>query len=219
MALVAAALTITLAGCDIIGDGRGGGSAGAGGDGTSAEAPTSIDPALLECGDPDNTDPTLQLSDIELVGATWTLPEGFVETFKYSEDLPLEHIESFWAAEPAENPVDLNVLAVVVYSGLDWGANIDECGRVPITAIDERLASYREGTGAEPLSDIASVEVSGLPAVQQELSLPEYSYQGYWVFSRNQMIHLYCQWTSDDEKERIVTGCDALLASLEVAGA
>jgi hypothetical protein len=146
------------------------------------------------------------------------MPEGFVETFKYSEDRPVEHIESFWAAEPAQDAVPLNVLAVVVYSGLSWGEDIDQCGRVPTTAIDERLASYREGSGAEPIGDLVEVEVSGMPAVQQEVALPEYSYRGYWVFGRNQLIHLYCQWTSDAEKDRVLAGCDALVASLEVTG-
>lgn len=207
---------ILLTGCGIVGDD--GGDPDGGGDGASG-SDTTIDAALLECGDPENADPTMQLTDVDLTAAGWDMPDGFVETFRYSEDMPVEHIESFWAAEPAEDPVPLNVLAVVVYSGLEWGEDIDECGRVPIAAIDERLASYREGNEAEELTESAEVEVAGLPALEQDLALAEYSYRGYWVFSRDQLIHLYCQWTSDAEKDRVLTGCDDLLGSLEVAGA
>lgn len=214
-ALVAAVGALLLTGCGVSGDGASDPDDADGGSGSS----TSIDAALLECGDPDNADPTLQLPSIDLTVATWDMPDGFVETFKYSEDLPVEHIESFWAAEPAEDAQPRNVLAVVVYSGLDWGEDIDECGRVAITAIDERLASYREGNEAEELTESSEVEVAGLPALEQDLALAEYSYRGYWVFSRDQLIHLYCQWTSDAEKDRVLTGCDDLLGSLEVAGA
>lgn len=204
-----AALTWAAAGCGIVG-----------GDAEpDPTTPTSIDAALLECGDPDNEDPTLQLPEVDLSAAAWSMPEGFVETFRYSEDRPVEHVDSFWAAEPAEDAVALNVLTVVVYSELDWGDAVDECGRVSVDAVDERLAGYNADTGAEPLTDMEEVEVAGLPAMHQDLGLPEYSYRGYWVFSRSQMIHLYCQWTGDDEKERVLSGCDDLLGSLEVPGA
>ncbi|WP_420111450.1 hypothetical protein [Pseudactinotalea sp.] len=215
-ALVAAVGALLLTGCG--GGGDHGDDPENSGDGASG-ASTSIDAALLECGDPENADPTMQLSDVDLTAATWGMPTGFAETFAYSEDLPVEHIESFWAAEPAEDPVTRNVLAVVVYSGLDWGEDIDECGRVPIAAIDERLESYREGNEAEALTDSAELEIAGLPALEQDLALTEYSYRGYWVFSRSQLIHLYCQWTSDAEKDKMLGGCDELVDSLEVAGA
>lgn len=215
-ALLAAVLLMGAAGCGAVGDGAGGVAEA---DGANPQTPTSIDVALLECGDPDNEDPTLQLSEVALTEATWDMPEGFVETFRYSEDLPVEHIESFWAAEPEQDPVALNVLTVVVYSRLDWGSDIDQCGRVSITAIDERLTSYREGNGAEPLTDITSLEIAGLPALEQDLRLPEYSYRGYWVFSRNELVHLYCQWTSDEQKDAVLSGCDELVGSLEIPGA
>lgn len=213
-ALLAAGLALTLAGCASDESGEGGAA-----DRSAPQESTSIDPALLECGDPENADPTLQLSDVDLTSATWSMPEDYVETFEYSEDRPVEHIESFWAAEPDEDPVARNVLTVVVYGGLDWGDDVDECGRVPISAVDGRLAGYNEVNGAEPLTEIEQVDVAGLPALQQDLGLPEYSYRGYWVFSRDQMVHLYCQWTSDEERSRMVSACEDLLASFEVEGA
>lgn len=216
-ALVAAALVVTLAGCGVLADD--GADQLDGADGGTSASPTAIDPALLDCGTPDDTEATVQLDDIALTDVSWDMPEGFTETFKYSEDVPVEHIESFWAAEPATDPVDLNVLAVVVYSQLDWGTSIDECGRVDAAVIGERLTGYREVSGAEPLTEIESLEVAGLPALQQDLGLPEYSYRGYWVFGRSQLIHLYCQWTSDAEKTRVLAGCDALVSSLVVPDA
>lgn len=217
-ALAAAGLVLALAGCSSDGDATGGGE-GADGSGSAAERPTPIDAALLECGDPAGADPTLQLSEVDLTQVTWEIPSGFVETFAYSEDLPVEHIESFWAAEPEEDPVPLNVLTVVVYGRMDWSGDADECGRVPISAVDERLAGYHEVNGAQPLTEVEQVELAGLPALRQDLELPDYSYRGYWVFGRDQMVHLYCQWTSEAEQERVLAGCEELLASFEAPGA
>lgn len=188
-------------------------------DGEDSAEPTSIDAALLECGEVAETDPIVQLPGIDLAEATWEMPEGFVETFEYSEDLPVEHVETIWVAEPAENPATRNVLTIVVYSDLDWGEDVDECGRVPQTAVDGRLVDYVEHTNADPLSEISEVEMGGLPAYEQALALPAYSYEGYWLFSRTQLMHVYCQWTAEAEKERILAACDDLVASVEVPGA
>lgn len=211
-ALAATVLAVTLTGC-AAGEGDGGE------DGDDPSGSTSIDAALLECGEATTADPTWQLLDVDLTEATWAMPTGFVETFDYSEDLPVEHIESFWVAEPQEAPVALNVLTVVVYSQLDWGEDADECGRVPTTAVDDRLVAYNEHTGAEPLTEVEATEIAGLPALRQDLALAQYSYRGYWLFSRDQMIHLYCQWTNEAEKPRVLAGCDELVASLVVPGA
>lgn len=188
-------------------------------DGESGTEPTSIDAALLECGEITETDPTVQLPDIDLSEATWQMPEGFVETFDYSEDLPVEHVDTIWVAEPEKKPQPRNVLTVVVYSELDWGDDVDECGRVPQTAVADRLEGYVQDNDAEPLTEVSEVEVAGLPAYTQSLSLPAYSYDGYWLFSRTQLMHVYCQWTSEEEKTRIRDGCDDLVASIEVPGA
>lgn len=210
-ALVAAALVIATSACSA--------DSAADPDASASQAPTAIDPALLDCGEPEDGDPVLQLAAADLTAATWTIPEGFVETFAYSEDRPVEHVESFRALEPAEDPVPLNVLTVVVYSELDWGDQIDECGRVPVDVVESRLAGYRETTGAEPLTELELGEVAGLPAVEQDVRLEQYSYRGYWLFGRTQLMHLYCQWTADAEKDRIVKACDDLVASVEVPGA
>ncbi len=183
------------------------------------DASTSIDPLLLECGEATDQDPTWQLLDVDLTEATWSMPDGFVETFRYSEDRAVEHIETFWVAEPTKDAVPRNVLTVVVYSEMDWGGDADQCDRVPTTAVDERLLSYNETNGAEALTEAVPTRVAGLPAITQDVALPEYSYRGYWIFGRTQMVHLYCQWTSDAEQERILAGCEQLLDSVEVPGA
>lgn len=209
--LAALALIVGLSAC-----GPGGGDDEAS---SGPQEPTSIDAALLECGEVTDEDPTLQLPDIDLTAATWDMPEGFVETLEYSEDLPVEHISSFWVAEPEDDPTPLNVLTVVVYSELDWGEEIDECGRVPRTAVDSRLEGYHEHNGAEPLTKVSEAEVGSLPALEQQVRLPEYSYEGFWLFSRDQLLHVYCQWTSEEEKTTVLKGCDDLVASVVVPGA
>lgn len=178
--------------------------------------PTSIDGALLECGE--LSEDSAQLAEIEVDVATWQMPDGFVETFAYSEDRAVEHVERIWVAEPEQDPEPLNVLTVVGYGALDWGEGADECGRVPLAAIDERLAGYHVANGAEALTEASPTEIAGLPAVEQDVQLPEYSYRGYWVFGRQQLLHLYCQWTDESQKEIILAACEELVDSVEVPG-
>lgn len=206
-ALLAVALMVGLTAC----------AGGFGGTDEEPSEPTSIDGALLECGDlPEDS---AQLAEVDVDAATWAMPSGFVETFAYSEDRAVEHVERIWVAEPEQDPVPLNVLTVVGYGGLDWGEDADECGRVPLTAIDERLAGYHAANGAEALTEASTTEIAGLPAVEQDVVLPEYSYRGYWVFGRQQLLHLYCQWTDDSQQEGILAACEELIDSVEVPGA
>lgn len=221
------AALVAVAGC--------GTSEGEGGDieadPSSGVASTPVDPALLECGDPDLADPVLQLTDADLTVAQWEMPAGFVETFRYHEDNPVERLEHFWVAEPQTDPVDRNVLVVAVYSGLDWGDEIDECGRVPTSAVENRLAQYVESGSelveTEALSAPEPIEIAGLPALQQEVAVEGqdsagvvygYDYQGYWLFSRADLVHVYCQWTDEANAAPIVAGCTELLESLDIPG-
>ncbi|UFU04409.1 hypothetical protein LQF12_07500 [Ruania suaedae] len=217
------------------GDGAGGsdgsgspGSSGSSSDGSGPGGPATIPPQLLECGDPsadskddggkDGTDAqNLLLTDTDLTQATWTMPEGFEEAFGYVEDNPVETLEQIWVAEPAGDAApSLNVINVVVYSGLDWGALSQECAQVPLSAVEERLAGYREQIDAEPLTDAEMTEVAGLPAITQQVGLSDYDYLGYWLFSRSDLVHVYCQWTAPEHRSVIEDGCADLVASVRL---
>ncbi|MFV0427572.1 MAG: hypothetical protein ACK5KU_11145 [Beutenbergiaceae bacterium] len=215
------ALVLTLAACGATDDST---AAADGGESENDSGPASFDPALLECGDVEYDQPQHTLPEVDLEQTTWAVPAGFEENLSYEEDRAVEYVESFWAATPVADPVLRNVLVVAVYSGIDWGSAMDVCGRVPRTVIDERLASYNEQNSATALTQVTGLEIGGLPALQQDLSfpldqelnLPAYSYRGYWIFSRDQMVHLYCQWTNETEQERILAACEELLASVQL---
>lgn len=183
----------------------------------TGSTPTEIPSWLLECGADDGKDQELQLADLDLTTATWATPPGFEVSTSYVEDNPVERIHSTWYAVPTD-PVlpSLNVVQVVVYVDIDWGDLADECGRVPIAAVEEKLARYREQIGAEPLSEARTTELAGHPAIRQDIGLDRYSYAGWWLFSSDQLLHLYCQWTPDGDREVIERGCDDLVASLAV---
>lgn len=176
----------------------------------------TLPPEFLECGDPSATDeePGLMLAPLNLTEASWATPPGFTETFAYYEDNPVENLVSMWVAEPESDPVDLDVVSVVTYDGLDWGDLADRCGRVPVAAVEERLAGYRDHIGAEGLSEPEMTTLDGHPAIEQSLRLEQYDYQGYWLFSEDQLLHLYCQWTG--EQDVIEDACAELVGSLEV---
>lgn len=211
-------LCLALVGCDQ--DSGGDEPNGSGPDGTSATdedgEPATLPPEFLECGDPTSTEEEdgLMLAELNLAEASWSMPDEFTETFSYHEDNPVENLVSLWVAEPASDPVPLNVVNVVIYDGLDWGKSADQCGRVPLEAVEERLAGYRDQIGAEPLDEAEMMTLAGHPAIQQSLRLDEYDYLGYWLFSEDQLLHLYCQWTT--EQDQISSGCEQLVDSLVV---
>ncbi|TDE90386.1 hypothetical protein EXU48_18200 [Occultella glacieicola] len=217
-AVAAMALAIILlAGCDQVGPTPGPeGPTGAGeGSGAAPTAPPTVPPGLLECReDPDPKQ--LQLADVDLATATWSTPSDFEVVTNYHEDNPVETIETTWYAEPTDPRLPtLNVLNVVLYSGLDWGDVADDCGRVPLSAIETRLASYRDQIDAVPLTDAAMTTVAGLPALEQDIGLASYDYHGYWVFSETQLLHVYCQWT-EGNRDVIDAGCGPLVDSVRV---
>ena len=226
--LAAASLTVTaslalLAGCAIPGfgdDGTDDPTAGGTppGPDESATMPTEIPSWLLECGSDDkDRDEELQLADLDLTTATWAMPAGFEVSTGYHEDNPVETIHSTWYAVPTNPPQPtLNVIQVVIYTGIDWGDLADDCGRVPLEAVEEKLARYRDHIGAEPLTDAEMTTLAGHPAIHQDIGLSRYSYTGWWLFSEDQMLHLYCQWTPDGDRAVIERGCDDLVASLQV---
>jgi hypothetical protein len=221
--VAAVTLLVLLAGCSR--PGLGGADPGvepaSAGPDEPATMPTEIPSWLLECGadKPGRGEPAddLQLADLDLTQARWSTPSGFAVTDGYVEDNPVETVYSTWYAEPTDPPMEtLNVLQVVIYTGIDWGDLADDCGRVPLEAVEEKLAQYREQIGAEPLSDAEMTEVAGRPAIHQDIRLARYSYTGYWLFSRTQLLHVYCQWTDDANRGVIERGCDDSVASISV---
>lgn len=221
--LLAAVLSSTLAlsGCTMLGGEEGGSPAGdgseeSGGAAGSGDHPT-IPSQLLECGEKESDPDELQLAEVDLSSATWSMPEGFEESFLYVEDNPVEEVDTTWYAVPTEPELPtLNVLNVVLYTGLDWGDLADACDRVPLEAVEEQLARYREHIDAEPLDEAEMTEVAGMPAITQQIGLADYSYVGYWLFSQTQLLHVYCQWTDEAAREVIEPACTPLVESVTV---
>lgn len=186
--------------------------------------PTEIPSWLLECGSDEpskggeeDDEDSLQLADLDLTSATWSTPSGYTVVSTYVEDNPVEEVHSTWYAEPTDPALPtLNVAQVVIYVGLDWGDLADGCGRVPLEAVEEQLAEYRDHIGAQPLTEATMTEVAGYPAIAQDIGLDRYSYTGYWLFSQTQLLHVYCQWTEDSYRSTLVAGCDELVASVRV---
>ncbi|SEE15801.1 hypothetical protein [Ruania alba] len=191
----------------------------------------TIPPQLLECGDEsadpgaddknsgdgEEDDESLVLTETDLTTVRWSTPSGYAEASGYHEDNPVEELHSLWVAEPVDDPApSLNVLNVAIYVGLDWGQQARQCGQVPLSAVEERLAGYMEQIDAELLGEPEMTEVAGLPAISQRVRLSNYDYVGYWLFSQTDLVHLYCQWTDGQYQELIEQGCAELVPTVEV---
>lgn len=219
-AVTAAACAVLLAACGVLGDDGATGGEPASGEhaesgGATGSPPATLAPQLLDCGT--GGEEQLTLADTDLTRATWDVPEGFEVTGGYYEDNPVEeNILDMWVARPEGDVPSLNVLNVVSYDGLQWSQSGEECGAVPLSAVSDRLAHYRRVIGAVPLDEAEMIEVGGHPAMHQSLEVPKYSYEGYWLFSTTQLLHVYCQWTDDSYRDLIVDGCKELVGSIQV---
>ncbi|UFU08100.1 hypothetical protein [Ruania halotolerans] len=200
----------------------------------SSGAPGSdatIPPQLLECGsrsgDAERSEEkgggdggdeeSLVLTDTDLTTVRWSTPAGFAEAVGYFEDNPVEQLDTLWVAEPTDGSVpSRNVLNVAVYVGLNWGQQAEQCDEVPLSAVQERLAGYMEQIDAELLGEAEMTEVAGLPAITQRVRLASYDYLGYWLFSQEHLVHVYCQWTDAQHQELIEQGCADLVPTVQV---
>lgn len=184
---------------------------------TPKEIPTELHPGLRDCAPEGSTD-ELSLADANLADASWQTPGGFSDaTNSYYEDNPVEDLQWMWAAVPQSVPgFTLDVVSVNYYEGLAWGQYAKDCRSVPLDAVWERLETYRVHIGAEALSDPEMVDINGYPAMKQDLRLPSYDYEGYWLFSVNELLHVYCQWENASAEAVIREGCQELINSVVV---
>lgn len=229
----AVAVLIGLSGCSLIGDD----GPGAGGptDEDSASAPSTvppedrtIPPQLLECGDP-NAKPgaddgdggdgeQVELSDAQVAtGASWDTPDGYHSASGYYDDLDYEELSFLHTYVPTSPGYDsLDLVGVLGYTGLDWGQLAQECGRVPLEAMLERVGEYQQLLGAGTLDEAALTEVGGLPAVTQAMSIENYDFRGYWLFSQTELLFIGCQWTQESVRDEIESACSELVGTVQV---
>lgn len=216
-AAATAALLVALTACGLPELIEGGGEPAGGARDATREPPKELHPGLRDCkpaGSPDE----LSLADADLNSVTWSTPDGFYDvTEGYYEDNPVEDLQWMWVAASRELPAHtLDVISVNYYSGVAWNAYADNCEAVPLTAVEERLAQYRVHIGAQPLSDPEMVTINGYPAMKQDIRLDSYDYEGYWLFSTSELLHVYCQWENAAAEAVIREGCGELVESVQV---
>jgi len=214
---VAAAAAAMLTACGLP-SALGGGEGGTDGSrDTPREPPTELHPGLRDCA-PQGSNDSLSLADSDLEAVTWSTPAGFYDVSSYyHEDNPVEDIGWIWVAAPESLPNrTLDVISVNYYTGVGWNEHTDNCDAVPLEAVKERLSRYRTQIGAKELSEAEMTEINGYPAIKQDLRLNDYDYEGYWLFSTTQLLHVYCQWENPEMESEIRKGCSDLVSSLQV---
>lgn len=226
----AGAVLIGLSGCSLIGsdgptDDPSGGTSST--PGTEPSGDRTIPPQLLECGDP-NAKPgggedaedgeQVELTDARVASdASWATPEGYYSADGYYDDLDYEELSFLHTYVPEAGGYDtLDLVGVLGYTGLDWGQLAQECGRVPLDAMLERVAEYQEALGAGTIDDAELTEVGGLPAVTQAMSISSYDFRGYWLFSQTELLFIGCQWTSESARGDIESACSELIGTVQV---
>lgn len=179
--------------------------------------PPELHPGLRDCA-PVGSDDTLGLSDADLGDASWSTPDRFFDvTASYIEDNPVEDLQWGWVAGSKDLPaMTLDVISISHYTGVSWHAYTKDCQAVPLEAVKEKLAQYRTHIGATPLSDPELITVDGQAAITQDLRLKEYDYEGYWIFSTDELLHVYCQWENSSAEETIRRGCKELVSSVRI---
>ena len=224
----AVAVLIGLSGCSLIG------SEGSTDDPSESPSHTpgavpaedrTIPPQLLECGDPNgkpgggaDDGEQVELSDALVASdASWSIPAGYYSASGYYDDLDYEQLSFLHTYVPEADGYDsLDLVGVLGYTGLDWGQLAEECGRVPLEAMLERVSEYQGLLGADPLDEAELTEVGGLPAVTQAMSITNYDFRGYWLFSQSELLFIGCQWTQDSVRGEIESACAELVGTVHV---
>ncbi|WP_147917601.1 hypothetical protein [Ruania zhangjianzhongii] len=226
----AAALLVGLSGCSLIGSDDAPDVPSDGPPSTPGAVPPedrTIPPQLLECGDPnakpgDDADAEggeqVELSDARVAtDATWGTPDGYYSADGYYDDLDYEELSFLHTYVPSAGGYDtLDLVGVLGYTGLDWGELAEECGRVPLEAMLERVGEYQGLLGADPLDEAELIEVGGLPAVTQAMSIESYDFRGYWLFSQSELLFIGCQWTQESVRSEIESACSQLVGTVQV---
>lgn len=226
-----AAVLIGLSGCSLIGSDSPTDDPSDDPSSTPSTVPAedrTIPPQLLECGDP-NGKPgdgagdgeegeQVELSDARVAtDASWGIPEGYSSADGYYDDLDYEQLSFLHTYVPGAGGYDtLDLVGVLGYTGLDWGQLAEECGRVPLEAMLERVGEYQGLLGAEPLDEAELTEVGGLPAVTQAMSIVSYDFRGYWLFSQSELLFIGCQWTQDSVRAEIESACSELVGTVQI---
>ncbi|WP_159622310.1 hypothetical protein [Ruania rhizosphaerae] len=226
-AAVGLLLAGVLTGCQVPGAGSENaptpGTSGETSDGRPGEPRRTIPPQLLECGAPDAGnkgagEEQIDLTDARVAAdARWTIPAGYTEAGGYYDDLAYERQTFLITLVPDDPGYDtLDLLGIIGYEGLDWGDLARECGQVPVAAMLERVQQYQDTLGSEALNEPQVTEVAGLPAVTQDMRIPNYDFRGYWLFSQTELLFLGCQWTSGSARPEIERSCRELVESVVV---
>lgn len=171
----------------------------------------TVPPGFIECDGRPPKDGEL-VADVDLTTLRSSVPSGFSESFSYAEDNP---VEGDWEGTyyTPDNAQDfLDVINLVVYPQMDLGPLTVTCDMISLKDIEARIAQYHEINGATVIEETEVTSVAGLPAVREVVKLAKYSYEGYWIFGRSQVAHLYCQWVNDEATIR--AGCTDFLASI-----
>lgn len=188
-------------------------SPSADGGGGPPERPTELPTDLRECP-PDEKD----VVDVRVpvsVRPRYDVPAGF-----RTEDAGLAQIataegEDYEATYHLYEQRDaVEVLAVVHYLHLAGGPVADECRRLDVDEVLERLADHDVRSGSRVTLGPDLDEVAGAPALVEERTYPEVgiTVRHYWIYGTGDMLNIQCQWTG--HRAEVLAGCDALLASL-----
>ncbi|OJX94252.1 hypothetical protein EDD28_2855 [Salana multivorans] len=176
-----------------------------------------IPQGFIECHGEPPKDGEL-VADVDLTKLTAPTPPGFRTATGYHEDNPVEGASSgqFWV--PVNQLDTLDVASINVYPQMELGPLAVTCDEISWREIVKRIEQYHEINGAQIIEETTRSSVAGMPAVREEVSLPDsgYDYIGWWIFGRGQLAHVYCQWTSEAARQTLVDACDTLAATIVV---
>jgi hypothetical protein len=172
--------------------------------------PTAVPTDLRECpGDKGGR------TAASVGGYTHTAPAGFTETAGHGqiEDAEGAHDDVYYLLDGADG---LEVLALVYYPQLEHGPVTDPCGELDVDAVLERIAQHNEASGSQVTVKPAVTQIDDVPVVTEERSYPQHGMhvRHYWIYSETDLLNIQCQWTS--HQDEVLTGCDTLVASLEL---
>lgn len=212
--LLAVALTVAAAaaGCATTVSGRGQAAAApkTPASSSSADFPTvapTIAPTLPATP---STSSAAPLGSQDITDVHWRIPRGFVKAHGYHPVTPLEHNWRSGYLVPSNERNGLDVLSVVLYRLPSY---------IPVNTLfaqKTRVRYYNDRAGAHAQSGLHVNVVAGRPAIQENaIEQGKYKYAAWFVFGSHHVLDVSCQ--VDQQVDKIIRGCDALLKSLKLS--
>lgn len=178
---------------------------------SSAEMPTEISTALLEC---ESFDKNAEKAPTDLSGWDVTGPDGYHSDNQGEHFAPIEgdFVQEYYNHDVTDWP---NQVGLNYFPQLERGPVTTGCQQLDEELVLARIETQAAEGGATITEPATATEVAGLPAWVATFDYPEWDVSNinYFIYGTHELIHIECQWRGG-YRDDVMTACAGFVDSL-----